>query len=272
MKTKQVAKKLQDMGENEDTILAHINPQEAAMLKANGGSGKVNKKTGLLSFSFGDGVAEGGYGAEGFGGFGGESMGGGREGGIGAAMAEAAGVAADPSSGLGGPGWGGGYGVNLSDYDAAQFGLTKDPVTIGPNIASAWADALAAARAKAATGVNFGLGLFGLPGKGLALSGAGKSLSDSIGYSNAMRDAAIAGGWAPESMPGGATGGNGGTVNGDPAGWITQAAAAAQPGLLTPPTTPAAPASTYARPAFIRKFGQPRGLLGGTQLRGILGG
>lgn len=50
MKAKQAAQKLQAMGEDGDTILAHINPGEAAHLKAMGGSGKVNPKTGLLSF------------------------------------------------------------------------------------------------------------------------------------------------------------------------------------------------------------------------------
>jgi len=56
MKAKHAAQKLQSMGTGGDTILAHINPQEAAMLKAAGGSGKRNPKTGLLSYSFGDGI------------------------------------------------------------------------------------------------------------------------------------------------------------------------------------------------------------------------
>lgn len=50
MKTKTAAKKLQSMGTGDDTILAHINPEEAAVLKAGGGSGKRNPRTGLLSF------------------------------------------------------------------------------------------------------------------------------------------------------------------------------------------------------------------------------
>lgn len=40
----------QAMGRGNDTILAHINPREAAMLKKRGGSGKINPKTGLLEF------------------------------------------------------------------------------------------------------------------------------------------------------------------------------------------------------------------------------
>lgn len=47
-----VAQRLQDMGRNGDTILAHINPQEAALLKRMGGAGTINPKTGLLEFNF----------------------------------------------------------------------------------------------------------------------------------------------------------------------------------------------------------------------------
>jgi len=43
--------KLQSMGRNGDTILAHITPGEARMLKQYGGAGTVNPKTGLLEFS-----------------------------------------------------------------------------------------------------------------------------------------------------------------------------------------------------------------------------
>jgi hypothetical protein len=45
-----VAKELQDMGRGGDTILAHINPQEAALLKRMGGSGTINPATGLPEF------------------------------------------------------------------------------------------------------------------------------------------------------------------------------------------------------------------------------
>ena len=49
------AQKLQSMGRNGDTILAHINPEEAALLKRMGGSGKINPNTGLMSFEPGYG-------------------------------------------------------------------------------------------------------------------------------------------------------------------------------------------------------------------------
>ena len=37
-------------GRGRDTILAHITPREAAMLKRRGGSGTINPRTGLLEF------------------------------------------------------------------------------------------------------------------------------------------------------------------------------------------------------------------------------
>ena len=47
-----VTKYLQSQGRNGDTMLAHINPQEAALLKSFGGSGTINPQTGLHEFSF----------------------------------------------------------------------------------------------------------------------------------------------------------------------------------------------------------------------------
>jgi len=46
------ARHLQNQGRNGDTILAHINPQEAAILKAMGGSGTINPHTGLPEFGW----------------------------------------------------------------------------------------------------------------------------------------------------------------------------------------------------------------------------
>jgi len=54
-------RKAQGMGRNGDTLLAHINPREAAMLKKMGGSGTINPRTGLLQFDDeGDGGDYGG--------------------------------------------------------------------------------------------------------------------------------------------------------------------------------------------------------------------
>jgi len=54
-----LAQLLRSKGRGKDTILAHINPQEAALLKRAGGSGDINPDTGLPEFytedgSFGD--------------------------------------------------------------------------------------------------------------------------------------------------------------------------------------------------------------------------
>lgn len=47
------AQDLAAQGRNGDTMLAHINPQEAQLLKSLGGSGTINPKTGLPEFWFG---------------------------------------------------------------------------------------------------------------------------------------------------------------------------------------------------------------------------
>jgi len=47
-------RELARFGQNGDTILAHINPQEARMLKRMGGSGTINPITGLPQFEMGD--------------------------------------------------------------------------------------------------------------------------------------------------------------------------------------------------------------------------
>ena len=45
-----LAKIIQSKGRKGDTILAHINPREAALLKKRGGSGTINPETGLPQF------------------------------------------------------------------------------------------------------------------------------------------------------------------------------------------------------------------------------
>ncbi len=45
------ARKMARHGRFGDTILAHINPKEAALLKARGGSGTINPKTGAMEFA-----------------------------------------------------------------------------------------------------------------------------------------------------------------------------------------------------------------------------
>ena len=45
-----MAKRLAAAGRGKDSILAHINPKEASLLKARGGSGKINPDTGIMEF------------------------------------------------------------------------------------------------------------------------------------------------------------------------------------------------------------------------------
>ena len=48
--TREEMQRLASYGRNGDTMLAHINPQEAALLKSRGGAGTINPKTGLPEF------------------------------------------------------------------------------------------------------------------------------------------------------------------------------------------------------------------------------
>ena len=58
----QAARKVAKAGRKGDTMLAHINPTEAAILKRLGGSGTINPETGLPEFSFDSDGAMGGGG------------------------------------------------------------------------------------------------------------------------------------------------------------------------------------------------------------------
>lgn len=48
----QAARQLAAQGRGGDTMLAHINPREAAMLRSMGGSGRINPRTGLPEYGF----------------------------------------------------------------------------------------------------------------------------------------------------------------------------------------------------------------------------
>lgn len=69
-----VARELQNAGRRGDTLLVHINENEAAFLRAIGGSGTTNPTTGLLEFAPG-GAGTGGSGGDASGGPGGNSGG-----------------------------------------------------------------------------------------------------------------------------------------------------------------------------------------------------
>jgi len=51
--TREEMQRLASYGRDGDTMLAHINPQEAALLKKSGGSGTINPNTGLPEYRFG---------------------------------------------------------------------------------------------------------------------------------------------------------------------------------------------------------------------------
>ena len=53
---KQIAKELARKGRGGDSMLAHITPKEAGILKAAGGSGTINPDTGLMEFYDGEGI------------------------------------------------------------------------------------------------------------------------------------------------------------------------------------------------------------------------
>jgi len=48
----EAAQKLKDAGRNDDTMLAHITPEEAMLLKSRGGEGSINPMTGLPEYGF----------------------------------------------------------------------------------------------------------------------------------------------------------------------------------------------------------------------------
>ena len=235
MKTKQAAKKLQAMGTGGDTILAHINAEEAAALKAGGGSGKVNPKTGLLSFSFGDGISadpgDGTTGGGAFGGYGGADGGMGIDGGLGAALAEALGVPSDPSSGLGLGGLGFNADLALAAFDRSQPNQGLQSMATGA------------------------LGNMGLPG--LALSGlaamdrARAERNSGAGYGIDVNGNKV-GNWGGGGMIGGEgrESGMGGDMAGNPAG--QQAAAGLLGAMQTHQINP------WQRPQLDPKFGRLR--------------
>ena len=239
MKTKSVAKKLENMGTGDDTILAHINPEEAAMLKMHGGSGKTNPKTGLLSFSYeGDVYGGDGYPGDGPAGFGGGGYGGDVYGGVGYPGDKLAG-----NIGPGMPGYGMGPGptapaVPPSMMDSILAAMGKLPGTIGMagkignyinNEVTGRGTGVSGGGGNDAYGINWGGGNFGVAREGNGFSG----LPDNP-YNSAS-------------------------------GLLNQPPPVPVAGLPAPTASPFTP-----RP-FTPKFGRPRGLLS-TDMRGFLGG
>lgn len=124
-----MGERLRQQGMNGDTMLAHINPMEASLLKSIGGSGTINPRTGLPQYFLGGalGAILGNMAMPGLGGILGGALGGGAQnalkgksfgkgaltgGAIGAFLPSVAGLAGQGLSGLGATGIGG----SLSNY------------------------------------------------------------------------------------------------------------------------------------------------------------
>jgi len=131
------ARYLQSLGNRGDSLLVHINPREAEFLKARGGSGTVNPKTGLLQFDDGDGGNDSGNdgNAGGGGAVGGGSATGGLGGGYGG-FGEGVGQSRDAPADNGGGGRGGfggetgtGHALGESGWGSGMVGGFGQPST-----------------------------------------------------------------------------------------------------------------------------------------------
>jgi len=140
---------MQQQGRGNDTVLAHITPAEAALLKKRGGAGTRNPVTGLLEFDDGGGGDSGGGdggGGNGSDGGGGDSGGGtGDNGGYGdgSGFADGGSYGTGPEAGFGGfadDGFGGGptgsFGTGYSSpsiSDAVDAAIAAGAGPVGPS-------------------------------------------------------------------------------------------------------------------------------------------
>ena len=135
---------IEEMGRNGDTMIAHINPQEAILLTLMGGSGTVNPDTGMLEFfGGGDNSGQGGGGEHSGGGVG---AGGGNSGG--SSGGSGGGNSGGSSGGDSGTGGGntGGLTDGLAEALGPGIGFGADPTGVGDiaaGIGNALGDALA---------------------------------------------------------------------------------------------------------------------------------
>lgn len=172
---------VQSMGRNGDTVLAHITPEEAGLLKAAGGSGTINPATGLMEFwggpggpsgdvgGRGDGTGAGGDG-QGSGNTGGET-GGGNDVGVGAGEPEDRGPQS-PTGGTtyGGTDFGGGLG-NPGNLPGVSVGVMGDG----------------------------SLGIFGGTDNAVAANAIGQTLADRLAVSRSLNNPTLG---APTSEEG----------------------------------------------------------------------
>lgn len=228
MNPKKAAKKIEKMGQKGDTILAHINEEEAQLLKARGGAGKRHPKTGLLQFY--DGSSE--YGGGDFSGYEG---------------ADFSGSSGGTDYGPGLDGMGGDFGTAATEVRGFTPGVDMQ----SRNFFGQMLDRF--------QGMS--------PGQQMALNVAAPGVAG-LGMFGNYLDRNFGLGWSGGSMGGQASAGNGfdgGNLPGDNA---TTPTAPTTPGTGTAPGLPITPPNwgNYGPSPFTFKFGKPRnnaGLLGG---------
>jgi len=121
---------LEQQGRQGDTILAHITPEEAALLERLGGSGTINPRTGFREFYSGDDDDAGDTSASGGPG---DTSGGGMDAGMGD-PGDTSGGGLDP--GIGGLG---GFGANFADPTGMEHtGLHHSEFAEVPGVTSEW--------------------------------------------------------------------------------------------------------------------------------------
>lgn len=160
-----LARALAARGNHGDTVLAHINPQEAALLKARGGVGTQNPRTGLLQFWEDGGGAGNSAGADS--GHQGNGNGGGNNGGNSNGGDGNQGSGGYTGTHASGPGFGSGP-VNSPSGGYGQYGSNggyNGGITVNPGRSL----------------VSLGLGM--IPGIGPILSGANSMFGPTIGPS-----------------------------------------------------------------------------------------
>jgi hypothetical protein len=147
---KTLAKQLPKYGRHGDTMVAHINPQEAAMLKAMGGSGTINPTTGLPEFGM--------FGIGGGGGILGTGINKGASDPLSKALSDNA-ISKGISSGVQGAG-------NL--FDSGLVSLDK---TVGKSIPGGWGTVAAIAGSAMGVPTPYMVGLGALNGSGVMRKG-----------------------------------------------------------------------------------------------------
>ena len=195
---------LSSLGRNGDTMLAHINPQEAELLKALGGAGTTNPETGLSEFydAAGMGGAPGAGGDVGGSGLSGAAGGGGAASGGGMTMDPSAAL---PEVNVGAGRFATGTNVGQTPQEAMDYAATHGPgggSLFGNIIASeGWQDptvadlgplGLVKGSTIGNTALNMGLSLaggalMGLPGLFVgAVSKGAPIANDMLGYQGSL--------------------------------------------------------------------------------------